>query len=73
MRYNFGALTNGILAGLVSVTAGCNAFEPWAAFAVGIIGSFIYIAAARMMDKLKIDDPVVSSQLLQTGLGLLSS
>lgn len=49
IRYNFSALTNGILAGLVSVTAGCNDYEPWAAAVVGAIGSLVYIGSTRFM------------------------
>jgi len=58
IRYNFSALTNGILAGLVSVTAGCNDYEPWAAALVGAIGSLVYIGSTRFMAKIKVDDPL---------------
>lgn len=51
-------MTNGILAGLVSVTAGCNLFEPWAAFIVGGLGSLVYIGSTRLMEKIKVDDPL---------------
>lgn len=63
VRLNFGALTNGILAGLVSITAGCNAVEPWAALVIGMIGSFFYIGSTRMMTKMKIDDPIEATQV----------
>jgi Amt family ammonium transporter len=49
---------NGILAGLVSITAACHCVEPWAAFLVGIIGAIIYKAASLLLQKLKIDDPL---------------
>lgn len=58
IRYNFSALTNGILAGLVSITASCDRVHPWAAFVIGSIGSLVYIGSTRMMSKLKIDDPL---------------
>jgi len=58
LRYNFSALTNGILAGLVSITAACDSVHPWAAFVIGAIGAFVYIGSCRLMDKLKIDDPL---------------
>ncbi len=61
LRYNFGALTNGILAGLVSITASCDRVHPWAAFVIGGIGAFVYIGATRMMNKFKIDDPLEAS------------
>lgn len=63
LRYNFSALTNGILAGLVSITASCDRVHPWAAFVIGCIGAFVYIGSCRMMAKLKIDDPLEASQV----------
>lgn len=49
---------NGALAGLVSITAGCDALAPgWAAFA-GLIGGILVVLAVVFFDKLKIDDPV---------------
>lgn len=63
LRYNFGALTNGILAGLVSITASCDRVHPWAAFVIGGIGAFVYIGSTRMMSKLRIDDPLEASQV----------
>lgn len=49
---------NGILAGLVAITAGCDAMSP--AFAVvtgGIAGVFVVLAVVAI-DRIKIDDPV---------------
>lgn len=51
-------MTNGILAGLVSVTAGCNDYEPWAAAVIGAIGSLVYIGSSRFLAKIKVDDPL---------------
>ncbi|WP_234824319.1 ammonium transporter [Bremerella cremea] len=49
---------NGALAGLVSITAGCDCLSPgWAAIA-GLIGGVIVVLSCVMLDKLKIDDPV---------------
>lgn len=52
------AVLNGALAGLVGVTASCAWIEPWAAVVIGIFASFIYIGAAWLLLKLKIDDPL---------------
>lgn len=41
-HYNVHQLCNGVLAGMVSVTASCSNIELWAAAAIGIIGSVIY-------------------------------
>jgi len=57
-RLDFNAIGNGLLAGAVSITAGCGDVEPWAAFIIGILGSFVYSVAVVIMNKLEIDDPV---------------
>lgn len=57
-RLDFGALTNGLLAGCVSITASCASVEPWAAIVIGIIGSVIYSLACVLMEKFEIDDPL---------------
>jgi Amt family ammonium transporter len=49
---------NGILAGLVSVTAGCSVIEPWAAILAGAIGSMVITGASKLLLKLRIDDPL---------------
>jgi Amt family ammonium transporter len=56
--YDVGMVCNGILAGLVSITAGCACMLPWAAFLTGFIGAFVYYGASKLMLKLKIDDPL---------------
>ena len=55
---DFNSLTNGILAGLVTITAGCASVEPWAAFIMGLIGSLTYSLSCLAMNKAKIDDPL---------------
>eukprot|EP00438_Fugacium_kawagutii_P026969 Skav224409 [mRNA] locus=scaffold657:102889:110153:+ [translate_table: standard] len=57
-KYDVGALCNGILGGLVSITAGCGSMESGSAVATGVIGGFVYQAASMLLQKLKIDDPV---------------
>eukprot|EP00440_Ansanella_granifera_P005813 gb/GFBE01006305.1/.p1 GENE.gb/GFBE01006305.1/~~gb/GFBE01006305.1/.p1 ORF type:complete len:544 (+),score=136.98 gb/GFBE01006305.1/:1-1632(+) len=57
-KYDVGGLCNGILAGLVSITAACATVESSAAFAIGLCGAFIYQGASMLLQKLKIDDPV---------------
>ena len=56
--YDVGMMCNGILAGLVSITAGCACMLPWAAFLTGFIGAFVYYGASKLMLKLQIDDPL---------------
>ena len=49
---------NGALAGLVSITAGCDIMSPSMAILTGLVGGCIVVGAVRLFDKLKIDDPV---------------
>jgi Amt family ammonium transporter len=50
---------NGSLAGLVAITAGCHAVEPWAAALIGIIAGGVLVFAVEFVDgTLRIDDPV---------------
>ena len=49
---------NGLLAGLVSITAGADSVSPWAAVVMGAIGGIIVVGSILFLDKIKIDDPV---------------
>ena len=49
---------NGLLAGLVSITAGADAVGPWEAVLMGAIGGVIVVFSILFLDKIKIDDPV---------------
>lgn len=49
---------NGILAGLVGITAGADVTTPLASIAVGGIAGALVVAAVLAFDKLRIDDPV---------------
>ncbi len=50
---------NASLAGLVGVTAGCDAFDAIGAAAVGIVSGFLVVIVVEVLDlKLHIDDPV---------------
>jgi Amt family ammonium transporter len=57
-RADVGATINGVLAGLVAITAGCAYVGPWSALLIGGIGGVLMIWATNWVDKLRIDDPV---------------
>jgi Amt family ammonium transporter len=49
---------NGILAGLVGITAGADSVSIWAAVLIGAIAGLLVTFAIVMIDHIKIDDPV---------------
>ena len=49
---------NGLLAGLVAITAPVGAVETWAAVVIGAVGGLIVVFSVTMFDRLEIDDPV---------------
>jgi len=57
-KYDVGGLCNGILAGLVSVTAGAANIEAHSAFIIGLVGAFVYQGASMALVRMRVDDPV---------------
>ena len=57
-KLDVGGFCNGILAGLVSITAGCAFVRPWEAAVIGVVGAFLYQGTSMLLRKLKIDDVV---------------
>ncbi len=49
---------NGLLAGLVGITAGADVIPPWAAVITGAIAGVLVVLSVVLFDKIKIDDPV---------------
>jgi Amt family ammonium transporter len=63
-------LCNGILCGLVAVTASCALIDPWAAIIVGALSSFVFVGTDMLMLKLQLDD-VVAAVPMHMGCGIL--
>lgn len=55
---DFTMVINGVLAGLVGITAGCNVVSPNSAIIIGLVAGVLVDVAVVMVDKLKVDDPV---------------
>ncbi|MEM9295492.1 MAG: ammonium transporter, partial [Planctomycetota bacterium] len=49
---------NGMLAGLVGITAGADLMNGWEALIIGAIAGVLVFASVLFFDKIKIDDPV---------------
>jgi Amt family ammonium transporter len=54
---------NGVLAGLVAITAGCDCVEPWAAVCIGIIAGILFSSFSKLIVLLNIDDPLEASSV----------
>ena len=55
------SLCNGILGGLMSITAPCVVVRPYASLFIGIIGGFVYHGSSNLLVMLRIDDVVDAS------------
>lgn len=61
---SFSLTLNGILAGLVGITAGCDAVSPLGSLIIGLICGVVLVFAIEFIDtKLHIDDPVGASSV----------
>jgi Amt family ammonium transporter len=56
--YDVAYTMNGLLTGLVAITAPCASVESWAAVLIGIVAGWAYLAASKLLIKLRIDDAV---------------
>lgn len=55
-EYCLTELNNGVLSGLVAISAGCATVAPWAAIVIGILAAFVYNLASWFTLFLRIDD-----------------
>lgn len=56
--YDLSMVLNGVLGGLVGITAGADQMSPTAAILIGTIAGVIIPFAVVMFDRMKLDDPV---------------
>ncbi|QLG46246.1 ammonium transporter [Costertonia aggregata] len=49
---------NGILGGLVGITAGADLMSPFESIIIGLLAGAIIVLAVALIDKIKLDDPV---------------
>lgn len=56
--YDIGMTLNGVLAGLVGITAPCAFVSPLSSFAIGGLSGVIVVLAVVFFDKVRVDDPV---------------
>jgi len=57
-KADIGMTLNGILAGLVGITAGCANVDPWASVVIGVVSGVVVFFSVNILDKIGIDDPV---------------
>ena len=57
-NYDLTMFMNGILGGLVGITAGADQMSPGDAVIIGLIAGVIIVLGVALIDKLKLDDPV---------------
>jgi len=57
-KYDISMFCNGILAGLVSISAGCGNVECGSAVAIGVTGGILYFLFSLVIRTAQIDDPV---------------
>ncbi len=51
-------MCNGMLAGLVAITAPCAFVAPWAAYLIGLIAGVLVVISVYTVERMGIDDPV---------------
>lgn len=57
-KHDLMAACDGVICGLVAITACCNNVENWAAFVIGILSCPVSVLAIFVIKKLGIDDPI---------------
>ena len=56
--FDLSMFLNGILGGLVAITAGADQMSPNESVVIGLIGGIVVVLVVSFLDRLKLDDPV---------------
>lgn len=57
-KWDIGMLINGVLAGLVGITAACAWVEGWVSIVIGLIAGVLMYAGVKLLESKGVDDPV---------------
>lgn len=57
-KWDIGMLLNGVLAGLVGITAACAWVEGWASIVIGLIAGALMYISVKFLESKGIDDPI---------------
>ncbi|KAA0257837.1 ammonium transporter [Deferribacter autotrophicus] len=57
-KFDAGMALNGVLSGLVGITAGCANVTPFAAILIGVVSGVVVVYSVLFFEKIKVDDPV---------------
>ncbi|MFL1896615.1 ammonium transporter [Aquimarina sp. 2-A2] len=57
-NYDITMFLNGILGGLVAITAGADQMSPTDAILIGLLAGIVIVLGIKLVDKLQLDDPV---------------
>ncbi len=57
-NYDLTMFLNGILGGLVGITAGADLMSPFESILIGLIAGVIIVLGVALIDRMKLDDPV---------------
>lgn len=57
-KHDLGATCDGVVCGLIAITASCNNVEPWAAFIIGFVSCPVSVSAILTIKAWGIDDPI---------------
>lgn len=58
LRFEAAGTMRGVIAGIVATGAGAGEYEPWESFVAGLIGGLFYVFLSKLMEAVRLDDPM---------------